>query len=219
MLTVFMCVASHFQGSPRSTQKAKQRRRVMMAPSTTACNAADVQLGASIISPTDVHVSALAITAETLSQSERQQLGARLSSMARQLAGKRPAALKEKPEQRTRATQTDEVGAESALDGPPIAGAAAESAPEADGVAQEAAEALESKPKKLRGRARWIALVEGGRVLELQESTTMGRDPLNVYLRAMGVKLTRDQQADVKFLRDTVREKMRELGVTQWSKS
>jgi hypothetical protein len=83
---------------------------------------------------------------------------------------------------------------------PALAGAAAESAPEVDESAQEAAEASEVKPKKLRGRARWHALVEGGRVLELQEATTMGQDPLAVYLRAMGVKLTREQQGDVEFI-------------------
>ena len=77
----------------------------------------------------------------------------------------------------------------------------------------------QGKPKKLRGRARWHALVEGGRVLELQEATTMGQDPLAVYLRAMGVKLTREQQGDVEFMRNKVREKMMEMGVTQWSKS
>ena len=83
---------------------------------------------------------------------------------------------------------------------PALAGAAAESAPEVDESAQEAAEASEVKPKKLRRRARWHALVEGGRVLELQEATTMGQDPLAVYLRAMGVKLTREQQGDLEFI-------------------
>ena len=43
---------------------------------------------------------------------------------------------------------------------PPLEGSTAESAPEVDESAQEAAEASESKPKKLRGRAKWHALVE-----------------------------------------------------------
>ena len=57
------------------------------------------------------------------------------------------------------------------------------------------------------------------RVLELREVTKLGLDPLAAYVQAMGVKLTREQRANADFMRDMVREKMREMGVSQWSKS
>ena len=64
---------------------------------------------------------------------------------------------------------------------------------------------------------RWKGLIAEGRALHASEVNTMGCKALSEYLRAMGVKLTRQNQGDVEYLRAEALRRLRELGVSQWS--
>ena len=74
------------------------------------------------------------------------------------------------------------------------------------------------KPKKaLKGHARWKAKIDAGHVLTLNSVPTLGNTPVRIYLRAMGVSLTREDVASIDTMRSKLLAALRERGVTQWS--
>jgi hypothetical protein len=85
--------------------------------------------------------------------------------------------------------------------------------------ASEDAAKPEAKRRASKGRVRWKGLIADGRALHANEVNTMGCTPLSEYLRAMGVKLTRQTQGDLAYLRSEALRQLRDLGGSQWSVS
>ena len=199
----------------------------MMAPSATAT--AGAQLNTSLISVTDVHFSALEISAETLSHSERQQLAARLSKLAGQLTNTAvPLVCTQLSNVATQTLTPKSKGASVATQtsfssAPPGYAVTQHSSVEtltpqtkASKVANEQKVSYACSLRPARGRARWMKRIREGRELVIEEIDQFGQDPLCAYLTMMGVSLSREQRRSVDFLRDKLRETLRETGEIRW---
>ena len=57
----------------------------------------------------------------------------------------------------------------------------------------------------MKGRARWVEQINGGRVLHADEIASMGQKGLSAYLRAMDVKIGQAMQKDAEGMRELLR--------------
>ena len=80
-------------------------------------------------------------------------------------------------------------------------------------------ETMPAKQRASKGRVRWKEQIAGGRALLKSDVPTLGQIPLSEYLRAMRVKVTREQQQDVEQLRGEALRMLQELGVDSWSEN
>ena len=85
--------------------------------------------------------------------------------------------------------------------------------------AEQAPSGAEQAPKEQRakGRMKWREKIADGLALQQGEVGTLGAIALSEYLRAMGVKVSREDERDVEKLRTSAQDELQRRGVPAWS--